>query len=70
MRQIYAYTDGISVAGVSNGNTVLTASASTPVTCTSLRIGGYSSYYLNGTIARLTYWPTRLSNATLQTITR
>ena len=27
------------------------------------------SQYLNGTLSRLTYWPTRLSNDTLQTIT-
>jgi hypothetical protein len=41
---------------------------------TSLEIGGgvpWDQYqYLNGTISRLTYWPTRLSDATLQTITR
>jgi hypothetical protein len=29
-----------------------------------------SSSYLNGTIKRLTYWPTRLSNSTLQEITQ
>jgi len=29
-----------------------------------------SSSYLNGTIRRLTYWPTRLSNTTLQQITQ
>jgi hypothetical protein len=34
-----------------------------------LLIGNNTTNYLNGTISRLTYWPTRLSNDTLQTIT-
>ena len=35
-----------------------------------LTIGSGFSPSLNGTISRLTYWPTRLSNDTLQTITQ
>ena len=31
---------------------------------------GIDEYYLNGTIKRLTYWPTRLSNSTLQAISQ
>jgi hypothetical protein len=31
---------------------------------------GIDEYYLNGTIKRLTYWPQRLSNSTLQEVTR
>jgi hypothetical protein len=31
---------------------------------------GIDEYYLNGTIKRLTYWPTRLANTTLQQITQ
>jgi hypothetical protein len=31
---------------------------------------GIDEYYLNGTIKRLTYWPTRLANTTLQLITQ
>jgi hypothetical protein len=35
-----------------------------------MQIGRYATgFYLNGTISRLTYWPSRLSNDTLQTIT-
>ena len=35
-----------------------------------LNIGTFTTQtHLNGTIRRLTYWPTRLSNDTLQTIT-
>jgi hypothetical protein len=58
-------------------NGSLIASTTTPVQLdwsTSLAIGwfpngGYTSA-LNGTIRRLTYWPTRLSNTTLQAVTQ
>ena len=62
-------------AAVSNGS--LVTSAATPVQTdwgTSLAIGwfpsgGYTGA-LNGHIRRLTYWPQRLANATLQTLTQ
>jgi len=42
-----------------------------PVSVNRLEVGQFSSAgQFNGTIRRLTYWPTRLSNDTLQTITR
>jgi len=41
-----------------------------PVSVNRLEVGQFSSGgQLNGTIRRLTYWPSRLSNDTLQTIT-
>jgi hypothetical protein len=54
-----------------NGGSALTdASGSMPTSMTSLSIGSTgSSQFLNGTISRLTYWPTRLPNATLQALT-
>jgi len=53
--------------GVTDGTD---ASGSLP-TITTLEIGGsqYMFLKLNGTIRRLTYWPSRLPNDTLQTIT-
>jgi len=51
-----------------SGVDVTAAGASDPNV---LNIGTYTTAnQLNGTIARLTYWPTRLSNDTLQTITK
>jgi len=55
-----------------NGSTVLTDTSGTPTnTINKLELGVInSSNLLSGTISRLTYWPTRLSNDTLQTITQ
>jgi len=44
-------------------------SGTLPNTMTQLQIGKGFGKQFNGTIRRLTYWPTRLSNDTLQTIT-
>jgi hypothetical protein len=44
-------------------------SGTLPNTMTQLQIGKGFGKEFNGTIRRLTYWPTRLSNDTLQTIT-
>ena len=57
-----------------NGSLSTSTSATTFASSTILRIGeGFNQLPVNkynGTISRLTYWPTRLSDATLQTITR
>lgn len=62
------------VASTFNGNSTQTASITTAIpTMTRLDIGDVyaaDDRYSNHHIARLTYWPTRLSNATLQAITR
>jgi hypothetical protein len=55
-----------------NGAAVLTdSSGSMPTAMISLGIGSHTqnAQYINGHIRRLTYWPQRLPNATLQTIT-
>jgi hypothetical protein len=59
-------------AGVNNGGTVLTSNTGGVPAVNTLVIGGISSgsLQLNGTIRRLTYWPQRLPNSTLQTLTQ
>jgi hypothetical protein len=53
-----------------NGNSVLTDTSCNLPTVDTLTIGSQSNnYFLNGTIARLTYFPVRLPDATLQTLT-
>jgi hypothetical protein len=72
----YAYADNL-LAGSANGNSVYSITdsnySSLPAPDTLLIgdqvIGGQRPTVINGTISRLTYWPTRLSNDTLQTIT-
>jgi hypothetical protein len=62
-------------AAARNGGTVQTdTSGAVPVSVTQLDIGrnpsAVASGYLSGTIKRLTYWPVRLANTTLQQITQ
>jgi hypothetical protein len=62
-------------AAARNGGTAQTdTSGAVPVSVTQLDIGrnpnAASAAYLSGTIKRLTYWPTRLANTTLQQITQ
>ena len=53
-----------------NGATVVTDSTVLMPTVTQAQIGNVTSLsYFNGTIKRLTFWPIRLPNATLQAIT-
>ena len=55
-----------------NGGSVSTDTSGIVPTVNQLRIGDRvagGTQNLNGTIKRLTYWPTRLSNTTLQSIT-
>jgi hypothetical protein len=65
-----------SFAAVSNGGTISTDTAgNVPAAQIRLKIGSSSwditgSNNLNGTIKRLTYWPTRLSNEVLQRISQ
>ena len=55
-----------------NGTLSLADTSGQVPTLSSLRIGARSNnaFYWNGHISRLTYWPTRLPNETLQTITQ
>jgi hypothetical protein len=55
-----------------NGSLVSTDNTGTVPTVSQLRLGarGTGLGPLNGTIRRLTYWPSRLSNSTLQQITQ
>ena len=65
-----------SFAAVSNGGTVSTdSSGSVPANQVRLKLGSSAwdtggTNSINGTIRRLTYWPSRLTNATLQAITQ
>ena len=58
-----------SFAASSNGNVAVIDSSGTVPVVNRLQIGNGFGIEYNGTISRLTYWPTRLSNDTLQTIT-
>jgi len=55
-----------------NGLTPGTDTLGTVPTVSRLNVGGYadSTFPLNGTIKRLTYWPVRLADPTLQAITQ
>jgi hypothetical protein len=58
-------------AVVGNGGTVATAATYGMPVVDRLDIGNQlAGSYLNGSLARLTFWPTRLSNSTLQAITQ
>lgn len=62
----YALND---FANTVNGGAVVTDTLGAVPVVNRATIGSRQSYYLNGTIARLTYFPTRLSNAELQALT-
>lgn len=58
------------IAGVANGGTVQTDTSATIPTVNTLYIGNSSNnYFLNGHLAYLVYYPQRLPNATLQSLT-
>ena len=66
-----------SISGLSKDNTTIVNSTLYEFDNNTLVIGNYvisgtasQSQYLNGTISQLTYYPTRLPNAQLQTLTR
>jgi hypothetical protein len=69
-KSAHAYEVGFSALSVM-GTTVLTGSPASLPTVDTLQIGAVNatSFFLNGTISRLAYWPTRLPNATLQALT-
>ena len=71
-RKVAGAFDSSSAAATANGNTPLNDESVTVPTVDKLDIGGSNSQSdkeFHGTISRLTYWPQRLSNTTLQTIT-
>ena len=76
LRAALAFTAGTgSASAVMNGGTVGTdASTGIPITMSQIGIGtapwSIGTTLWNGHIARLTYWPTRLSNEVLQRITQ
>ena len=76
LKSALAFTAGTgSASAVMNGGTVGTdASTGIPITMSQMGIGtapwNIGSNLWNGHIARLTYWPTRLPNTTLQQITQ
>jgi hypothetical protein len=59
-------------ASSANGATTVESSITTYPTVNQIALGqAYNGdQHLNGTIRRLTYWPTRLANSTLQTLTQ
>ena len=65
----YAFNNvGLSLNG---GSAVVDTTANMPSAANALQIGfGKYSTYANGTIKRLTYWPVRLADPTLQAITQ
>lgn len=67
----FAFT-GSDFSAVLNGGTAVTDASGTVPTVTTLRYGcDYAdANQLNGTIGRVMYWPTRLSNTTLQAMTK
>ena len=65
-----AYKAG-SISAVLNGGSLVTSSGAVPSTLTTAQIGVYpGTGTTNSTIARLTYYPVRLSDAQLQALTR
>jgi hypothetical protein len=76
LRAALAFTAGTgSASATMNGGTVGTdASTGIPITMSQIGIGtapwSTGTTLWNGHIARLTYWPARLSDSTLQTITQ
>jgi hypothetical protein len=69
-RHTFAYGPAV-FASTANGVTATESSITTYPTVNQVALGqAYNNVqYLNGTIRRLTYWPQRLSNSTLQAIT-
>jgi hypothetical protein len=61
-------TNGSAISSLTNNVAALMAAHDTLALGSGT--GGSPPYTINGTIRRLTYWPQRLSNSTLQTITQ
>ena len=73
VKQAAAFTLNDFALVANGGNPVTSASGNMP-TVTTLRLGGYinaitAGNLLNGYLRRITYYPRRLSNAELQTLT-
>lgn len=63
-------SDFASAVSVSPGTLFTSTSGTLPGVMTQLRIGAGFGKAFSGTIRRLTYWPARLPNGTLQALTR
>jgi hypothetical protein len=70
--KIAAAYNSLNIQGAANGTLASLLANGLHSNSTSVDIGRIASEntYLNAPISSLTYWPTRLSNATLQTLTR
>jgi hypothetical protein len=72
IRVAYAYASG-NYGGSCNGSNTQTAASSGVPTVNKLSVGliasGTNSTWINTTISRIAYWPTRLPDATLQALT-
>jgi hypothetical protein len=71
-RSAGSYSPSTSDIALNGGGSVVKISSTQAMTPDRLFIGSRtgSSLILNGTIRRLTYWPQRLPNSTLQAITQ
>ena len=68
----HSYSAAQGITGSVNGDSVTTSALASTIPVTLLRIGarGNNTFYGNRTYKRLTYWPQRLANSTLQQITQ
>jgi len=69
LKEAFAFS-GSSTSIANSGTIVATAGTANLPNCSKLELGSRSNFdYLNGTIARLTYFPERLPDSSLQTMT-
>jgi hypothetical protein len=64
----FAYDAGLLQAYAANGSSVVAGASAMPL-CDTLEIGAYSTFRLNGTIARISYFNRRLANTELTALT-
>jgi hypothetical protein len=72
VRAAYVYKADDFIAAANGVLSIADTSGSVPTALTTLGIGmsGNATMQYNGTIRRITYWPTRLPNTTLQQVTK
>jgi hypothetical protein len=70
-KKILAYQVNNFAASLNGAAPIVDTSGSVPIGLTTMRIGAFlgGSQFCNGWISRIAYYPTRLSNATLQALT-